>query len=169
MFVCLGNICRSPLAHGMIEAMVDEAGLADMFKVSSSGTGAWHIGQPPERRMLRTAARHGYRLGGLRAQQFSPQDLEMCDHIYAMDRGNMRDILADVSRPDLKSKVELFRSYDPSGTGDVPDPYYDGRFEHVFDIVERTVRNLLRGLVLRYRPLRKEDSVNKRLRVSKIR
>ena len=166
MFVCLGNICRSPLAHGVFQSMVDEAGLSHLFRISSSGTGAWHVGQPPDRRMRREAARHGYHLDGIRAQQFAPRDLQTCDHILAMDRNNLRSIQSAAASPKQKSKVQLFRCHDPEGIGDVPDPYYDGRFELVFEIVERTAKSLLDDLLIRYGLGSQAGSSDERCRVN---
>ena len=148
MFVCLGNICRSPLAHGVFHALVDEAGLTQRFEVASSGMGAWHIGQRPDARMRRTARRHGVSLDALRAQQFEAFFLEEYDHIYVMDRNNLRDVLRLDSRNRYRSKVRLFREYDPDpGSLEVPDPYFHGSFDEVFDMIDRTARVLLKELV----------------------
>ena len=150
MFVCLGNICRSPLAHGIFEAMAARAGLSGRFEIASSGTGAWHIGQRPDSRMRRVARRHGYALDGLRAQQLEAGDLAHYDYIFAMDGSNLRTILVLGRGKMCASAVGLFRAHDPEGTGDVPDPYYDGRFEEVFTMVERTSAHLLSWLIDRH-------------------
>ncbi|MFV1980480.1 MAG: low molecular weight protein-tyrosine-phosphatase [Rhodothermia bacterium] len=146
LFVCLGNICRSPLAEGVFRKHVAEAGLGGDVEADSAGTGAWHVGEPPDRRMRQTASRHGVYLDDIRARKFDRVDLDRFDLIIAMDRSNLQDILGMAS-PQQRSKVKLFRSYDESGggQGDVPDPYYGGPdgFEHVFEIVERTSRNIL--------------------------
>lgn len=146
LFVCLGNICRSPLAEGLFRKLVAEAGRADEFEIDSAGTGGWHVGERPDRRMRETAARHGVDLSDIRARRFDRDDLDDFDLILAMDRDNLRDILR-VASPEQRAKVRLFRSYDddPGGALDVPDPYYGGSdgFERVFRIVERTSRNLL--------------------------
>jgi protein-tyrosine phosphatase len=150
MFVCLGNICRSPLAEGVFRHLVREAGLEDRFEIASSGTGAWHVGQMPDRRMRQTAAGHGLSLDGQVASQFKQSDLETYDHIYAMDRENQRAVLSRAPRGTGPAKVALFRDYDPSpGDRQVPDPYYGGAqgFEEVYRIVERTARALLDHLV----------------------
>lgn len=150
MFVCLGNICRSPLAHGIFESMVTEAGLSSRFEIASSGTGAWHIGQRPDSRMRRVAVRRGYSLEGLRAQQLELGDLTRYDYIFAMDGSNL-DAIRELGRGKrCQSAIELFRAHDPEGTGDVPDPYYNGRFEEVFAIVERTAACLLSWLIDRH-------------------
>ena len=150
MFVCLGNICRSPLAHGVFESMVTSAGLSDRFEIASSGTGAWHIGQRPDSRMRRVAGRHGYSLEGLRAQQFQAEDLVRYDYIFAMDGDNLRAIRALGRGRPRTGAVELFRAHDPEGTGNVPDPYYYGGFEEVLVMVERTAARLLSRLIDRH-------------------
>ncbi len=146
LFVCLGNICRSPLAEGVFRKQVHEAGLGEDLEVDSAGTGGWHVGQPPDRRMRQTASRHGVYLDDIRARKFDRADLDRFDLILAMDRSNLYDILS-MAGPEQRSKVKLFMSYDESGGGqkDVPDPYYGGPdgFENVFEIVERTSRNIL--------------------------
>ena len=151
MFVCLGNICRSPLAHGIFRGLVAEAGLEDRFEIASSGTGAWHIGEPPDARMHQTARRHGVSLDGLRAQQFTTADLAASDHIFVMDKGNLHDVLFLDSGDQHGHKVRLFRELDPDpGDYQVPDPYYQGRFDYVYALVERTARALLDRLVEEY-------------------
>ncbi len=151
MFVCLGNICRSPLAHGVFRGLVAEAGLADRIEIASSGTGAWHIGEPADARMRQTAQKHGVSLDGLYAQQFTAEDLETFDHVFVMDKGNLHDVLF-LDRDDRHGhKVRLFRELDPDpGDYQVPDPYYQGRFDHVYTLVERTARALLDRLVEEY-------------------
>ena len=151
MFVCLGNICRSPLAHGVFRGLVAEAGLEDRFEIASSGTGAWHIGEPPDARMRQTARQHGVSLDGLRAQQFIAEDLEAFDHIFVMDKGNLHDVLFLAPDDPHGHKVRLFRELDPDpGDYQVPDPYYHGRFDYVYTLVERTARALLGRLVEEY-------------------
>ena len=148
MFVCLGNICRSPLAHGLFRNFVAEAGLAEHFEIESSGTGAWHIGQRPHAQMRQTAQRHGLSLDGLHAQQFTAEDLDAFDHIFVMDKSNLHDVLLLDDDDRHGHKVRLFRELDPDpGDFQVPDPYYEGRFDHVYSIVERTARALLDRLV----------------------
>ncbi len=143
MFVCLGNICRSPVAHAVFEDLVRQEGLDDRISVESSGTGAWHLGEPADSRMRRTARKHGVTIDH-RARAFSPADFREYDLILAMDRQNYRDIMSRGSAED-REKVRMFRDFDPAGSGDVPDPYYGGPegFEDVYRIVERTARALL--------------------------
>lgn len=150
MFVCLGNICRSPLAHGIFERLVREAGLEDRIEVASSGTGAWHIGEPPDRRMRQTARRYGLDLDHLCAQQFESRDLQTYDHIFVMDKSNLHDVLYLDRKDRFGNKVRLFREFDPDpGDFQVPDPYYGGDqgFENVYAIVERTARTILDRLI----------------------
>jgi protein-tyrosine phosphatase len=148
LFVCLGNICRSPLAEGCFEHLVGERGLSERFVIDSAGTGAWHVGEKADRRMRQTAERHGFRLTSL-ARQFVEADFDRFDHILAMDKSNLHDILY-LDRQDLHSdRVRLFREFDPEpGDYQVPDPYYGGDqgFDHVYDIVDRTTDAILARL-----------------------
>ena len=149
MFVCMGNICRSPLAEGVFRHLARESGKLDHLEIASSGTGAWHVGQPPDRRMSQTAGRHGVSLEGQTAQQFEFGDLSYYDYIYAMDRDNLDHIHHLDFQGKYSEKVALFRSMDPEpGDLQVPDPYYGGPqgFEHVFQIVERTCERLLQTI-----------------------
>lgn len=145
LFVCLGNICRSPLAEGIFRRHVDEAGLASRFQIRSAGTGGWHVGKAPDQRMCVTAQRRGVDISRQRARQLSASDLRDHDLVLAMDRENLANIrrLAGGGPVD---HVLLFRDFDPSpDTGEVPDPYYGGDegFVEVFEIVERTSRAIL--------------------------
>jgi protein-tyrosine phosphatase len=140
LFVCLGNICRSPAAEGVLRALAERRGLA--LTVDSAGTGAWHAGEPPDRRMVGAARRRGYALEGA-ARPVHRDDFERFDHIFAMDRSNLEDLLA--SCPDAhRSKVRLFRALEGEEE-DVPDPYYGGSkgFDEVVDVVERCCLRLL--------------------------
>ena len=146
MFVCMGNICRSPLAEGVFRHIAKERGVYDHYEVASSGTGAWHVGEKPDRRMRETASRHGVSLDGQRAQQFEFGDLDYYDLILAMDGNNESGIRHMDPGRRYAEKVHLFRSYDPEpGDMQVPDPYYGGAkgFENVYQMVDRTVRALL--------------------------
>jgi protein-tyrosine phosphatase len=139
LFVCLGNICRSPAAEGVFQHLLTEAGLDDRFALDSAGTGAWHEGQPADRRMRQAAARRGIELRSI-ARQVAPSDFERFDLIFAMDGSNLRDLEA-LAPAEHRHKIRLFRELDPEAPGDdVPDPYYghaDG-FDEVLDIVMRT-------------------------------
>jgi protein-tyrosine phosphatase len=146
LFVCLGNICRSPTAEGVFRRLVAEAGLAGRFAIDSAGTGDWHLGEAPDPRMQAAATALGYPLGGT-ARQVRPADFATFDHILAMDQSNLRD-LVQLAPAEHRAKVRLLRQYDPAGAGDVPDPYYGGAegFTEVVRIVERSCRALLADL-----------------------
>ena len=141
----MGNICRSPLAHGIFRDLINKAGLEENFHVESSGTISYHTGELPDNRMRAEAARHGIRLDH-KARQISKTDLNDFDLILAMDSTNMQNILKlkDNTAADT-ADIKMFRSYDPEGGTDVPDPYYGGLsgFSDVYEIVERTCKNLL--------------------------
>lgn len=136
LFVCTGNICRSPLA----EAHFADLGGAGAVRVDSAGIGNWHAGEPADARMRRTAQRHGLTIRH-RARMIESSDIESFDLILAMDRTHHRHLVAMAPR-EHKHKVRMFREFDPAGNGDVPDPYYGGDtgFEHVWEIVDRTNR-----------------------------
>ena len=154
LFVCMGNICRSPLAEGIFRNATDEEGVADAFEIDSAGTGSWHVGDPPDRRMHETAVLHGVSLDGQRARQFNRRDLEHYDHIFVMDRDNLHDVQYLDTDDQFTHKVRLFRELDPEPEDyQVPDPYYGGGdgFEIVFKIVDRTARELLARLIEEHR------------------
>jgi protein-tyrosine phosphatase len=141
--VCLGNICRSPMADVVLSSQVADAGLDDRVEVSSSGTGDWHVGDPMDRRAAATLTAEGYDATRHRAQQFAPPWLDDRDLVLAMDHDN----LADIGGP--SERVRLFRDFDPEGTGgDVPDPYYggDAGFQEVLTMVERVSAVLVAAL-----------------------
>ncbi len=150
LFVCMGNICRSPLAHAVFLDAIQRAGVADRFEVESCGTGAWHVGNLPDERMRAEAQRHGIVMDHP-ARTWHKDDAEYFDVILAMDRTNLQELLRR-SEERYHDKIRLFRTYDPEATDindEVPDPYYGGAkgFELVYDIVERTVEKLLKELV----------------------
>ena len=143
LFVCLGNICRSPLAEGVFRSLAAEAGLADRFRVDSAGTGAYHVGEAPDARSVAVALEHGVQLTGL-ARQVTGNDLQSFDWVVAMDGTNRRNLEA-LSQPENRGRIHLLRDFDPEDAGaDVPDPYYGGPegFENVYRIVDRACRNL---------------------------
>jgi protein-tyrosine phosphatase len=151
MFVCTGNICRSPLAHRVLEQRARERGIGDQIEVESSGIDHWHVGENADARMRRVAKEHGVLLHH-RARQLTARDIEEYDIIFAMSAGHQRSIraMAPGSVHDLEGKLFLFRRFDPVTAGsvrppDVPDPYYGGNngFEEVFQIVERTCDAIL--------------------------
>lgn len=157
LFVCLGNICRSPLAEALFQRKVTAAGLDDRIEVDSAGTGGWHAGAPPDARMTATAARRGVDLRGLRARQLTAADLSYHDHVFVMDRDNLHDALSLDPDGDHGTRVRLFREFDPApGDGPdshgVPDPYYGGPdgFETVYAIADRTADAILDRLRAAY-------------------
>jgi len=146
LFVCLGNICRSPLAEGIFAALAKERGVEGEFHVDSAGTAAYHCGEPADSRSAAVAADHGIRLTGV-ARQVTPRDFERFDIIVAMDRSNRRSLerLRRRVRGGL-AEIVMMRDYDPGARDpDVPDPYYGGPegFERVFRILERACSGLL--------------------------
>ncbi len=150
LFVCLGNICRSPLAEGVFRKMVDERGLGSLIEVDSAGTGAWHVGEPPDGRMAEVALANGVSLENQSARQLSEPDLQRFTHIYVMDKSNLHDTLYLDTADRYGHKVRLFREFDPApGDYQVPDPYYGGEngFREVYGIVERTAAAILDRLV----------------------
>jgi len=145
VFVCLGNICRSPTAEGVFQHLVNERGLHPYFYIDSAGTSAWHIGEPANSKSRQMANKHGVKLNS-RARKFEPADLEEFDLILAMDRENLQNIRQLDTQNRFSDKIKLMRDYDPQpGDDEVPDPYYGGMdgFQHVFDVVHRSCAALL--------------------------
>ncbi|MEA2283438.1 MAG: low molecular weight protein-tyrosine phosphatase [Solirubrobacteraceae bacterium] len=148
LFVCMGNICRSPTAEGVMRRLLREAGLDDAVEIDSAGTGGWHAGEPPDARAAEAAGRRGIVLEGA-ARQVTAADFEAFDLLVAMDRENLRELLALAPDEEAAEKVRLLREFDPAsadaGDLDVPDPYYGGErgFERVLDLVEAACRGLL--------------------------
>ncbi len=145
LLVCLGNICRSPTAHGVLQKMLEEAGLADEIQVDSAGTGDWHIGRSPDQRAQAAALRRGYDLSGLRARQVCATDFQNFDYILAMDNSNLKDLRA-LRGPQDQCELALFLNYaTDADLPEVPDPYYGGDqgFDEVLDLVEDAARGLL--------------------------
>jgi protein-tyrosine phosphatase len=148
LFVCLGNICRSPTADAVFRAQVARAGLADRVQVDSCGTAAYHVGEAPDSRATAAAGRRGYDLSPLRARQFDPADFGRFDYILAMDESNLAHL--ETRRPaDYPGRLDLFLALAPAlGRREVPDPYYGGErgFEEVLDLVEAAGEALLAEL-----------------------
>ncbi|MEQ9261244.1 MAG: low molecular weight protein-tyrosine-phosphatase [Roseovarius sp.] len=140
LFVCLGNICRSPTAEGVLRALAPE------LEIDSCGTSGWHLGEPPYGPMQDAARARGYDLSGLRARRFTPADFERFDLILAMDAQNLSDI--EAQRPTGNATpVRLFTDYAPgAGMDHVPDPYYTRDFDGTLDIVETAARGLVAAL-----------------------
>ncbi len=148
LMVCMGNICRSPTAEGVLRRRLQEAGLAHRGIVDSAGTHGYHVGEPPDRRAQEAAAARGYDLSRLIGRQVSVQDFHDFDLILAMDRANLTH-LERISPPQHRHKLKLFLSYSRRYPGhEVPDPYYGGRdgFERVLDMVEDAADGLLDSL-----------------------
>jgi protein-tyrosine phosphatase len=149
LFVCSGNIIRSPLAEHLFRKLAEQAGLDSKYSVDSAGTSSYHVGESPDARMRRTAAEHGLEYDG-RARQVEPYDLQLFDLILAMDRHNFNDLLAMAASEDERAKVRMMRSFDPESEADasVPDPYYGGHegFTRTYRIVERSVDGLIDAL-----------------------
>lgn len=145
LFVCMGNICRSPTAQGVFRKLVEEAGLADRIEIDSAGTHAYHVGEPPDSRAQETALRRGIQMADLRARRAEPDDFHYFDYILAMDRDNYRS-LSSICPPGHQQRLTLFLDFAPElGLREVPDPYYGGPsgFERVFDMVEAAANGLL--------------------------
>ncbi len=147
LFVCLGNICRSPTAEGIFQHQVIARGLQAYFEIDSAGTSGWHEGEPANSKSRATAEKHGVKLL-TRSRALKPSDMSYFDLIIPMDRQNQRDILSLAHDDSQRSKVVMMRDFDPEGAGDVPDPYYDALegFEHVFQILLRSSSALLERL-----------------------
>ncbi|KVL52168.1 phosphotyrosine protein phosphatase [Burkholderia territorii] len=147
-FVCLGNICRSPTAEGVMRHQVDAAGLADRIAIDSAGTGDWHVGEPPDTRAQAAARTRGYDLSALRARQVSAADFERFDLLLAMDEANFAELRRRCP-PGHRDKVRLLMEFAPGATEtEVADPYFGGAqgFETVLDQVERACAGLLETL-----------------------
>ena len=142
LFVCLGNICRSPTAEAVMRDLTTEAGLADDITIDSAGTGDWHIGHPPDPRAVEAGAKRGLAVSG-KARQVAPSDFENFDLIVAMDRSNHADLIELAGEDD--PGIRLLREFGGDEDLDVPDPYFgagDG-FDEVIDLIDRHCRILL--------------------------
>jgi protein-tyrosine phosphatase len=139
LFVCLGNICRSPLAEGILRHVAGD-GLVD---VDSAGTGGWHIGDPPDGRSIAVARKHGIDIGRQRCRKVNASDFEAFDLIFAMDRSNLANLRA-LAPPEAQHKLHLFLDYTLGTARDVPDPYYEGPegFETVYEMLFQGCRSL---------------------------
>ncbi|MEM1098060.1 MAG: low molecular weight protein-tyrosine-phosphatase [Planctomycetota bacterium] len=155
LFVCMGNICRSPAAEGIFRKLVDDAGLSDELHIDSAGTIGHHAGNPPDRRMQAAAAQRGYDLTTQRARQVESEDFRAFDLIVAMDRANLDDLERAFDRPaDGRAALALLGEFAPDafqrkgGPPDVPDPYYGGGegFEMVLDLLEASLPQVLQRL-----------------------
>lgn len=148
LLVCMGNICRSPTAEGVLRAHVKRAGLADEVEIDSAGTHAYHVGEPPDPRSQKAAAKRGYELAHLRARRVAAADFLRFDLILAMDRDNL-DMLHEACPPEERHRVKLMLEYARNAKHDeVPDPYYGGPdgFERVLDLIEDAALGLVEEL-----------------------
>ncbi len=148
LFVCLGNICRSPTAEGILTTLVERDGLSDQIGVDSAGTGDWQIGKPPHPKAVSFAAAHGYDLSELRARQITCEDFEQFDYILAMDRQNLSD-LSQIKPESYQGHLGLLLEFDKSiPVDEVPDPFgmEDTAFRNAFTLIERSVRNLFEDI-----------------------
>jgi protein-tyrosine phosphatase len=151
LFVCLGNICRSPTAEAVMAALVAEAGLEEAIELDSAGTGAWHVGSAPDERASAAAASRGIAMRGV-ARQVRAEDFETFDLVLAMDAENLRALRELAPHAGAAAKVRLLREFDPASAGaaslDVPDPYYGGPdgFDRVLDLVQAACAGLLERL-----------------------
>jgi protein-tyrosine phosphatase len=152
LFVCTGNICRSPTAEGVMARLLEFQGLSDEVSVDSAGTGSWHVGHPVDPRARDAAARRGLELTSI-ARQVRPHDFDEFDLVLAADRENEHELLRIAGPdPERRDKIRLLREYDPeavdAGDLEVPDPYYgtDGGFEQVLDICETACLGLMEAL-----------------------
>ncbi len=151
LFVCMGNICRSPTAEGVFRHTVRQAGVEDRFEIDSAGTHDYHVGSEPDRRTQQAAAKRGYDLSALRGRQVSREDFVRFDWVLAMDRSNLSH-LHQLCPEEHRHKVRLFLEFSRGfAEREVPDPYYGGPqgFEHVLDLVEDASRGLLEVLAAR--------------------
>jgi protein-tyrosine phosphatase len=140
LMVCLGNICRSPLAEGIMQHLVNEQGLD--WQVDSAGTGNWHVGEGPDHRSTRTARNHGIDISKQICRQFRVSDFEEFDHIFVMDKYNLNDVLAMAPSEQAADKVKLLLV-----DKEVPDPYYDNsQFEPVFALIEGGCKDIIEEL-----------------------
>jgi protein-tyrosine phosphatase len=148
LFVCMGNICRSPTAEGVMRSLLRAEGLERAVTIDSAGTGGWHAGDPPDSRAMAAARSRDIVLEGA-AREVTAEDFDRFDLLLAMDRENERDLLARAPDAEARAKVRLLREFDPesvaAGDLDVPDPYYGGLhgFDRVLDLVEAACRGLL--------------------------
>lgn len=145
LMVCLGNICRSPLAQGIMEEIIASRKLD--WTVDSAGTSGWHNGEQPDVRAMAVAKRHGIDISGQRSRKMTSKDLTVFDIILTMDSQNYNDVLQIYANSETRHKVHLIRNLsEPNKNLAVPDPYYDGRFEDVFLLLQKTMEDVVHHL-----------------------
>ncbi|WP_135081319.1 low molecular weight protein-tyrosine-phosphatase [Terasakiella sp. SH-1] len=148
LFVCLGNICRSPTAEGVFRDLVEKKGLSSQIITDSAGTGDWHVGKAPDGRAQKAAKTRGYDLSDLRARQAKPKDFVEFDYVLAMDRSNYSN-LQSICPAGYEDRLHMFLSFDPdSPEVEVPDPYFGGPagFDYVLDLVEEASEGLMQDI-----------------------
>ncbi len=152
LFVCMGNICRSPTAEGLARDFIRANGLQQLVTVDSAGTHAYHVGEPPDERSQQAAMRRSVDISDLRARRLIEDDFERFDYLFAMDQRNMDAMMEKCPQPhaDKLEKIMNYSSLDV--TTDVPDPYYGGRFgfEQVLDLLEDSIEELFAHLILQH-------------------
>lgn len=142
LMVCLGNICRSPLAEGILQEKIISKGLN--WEVDSAGTSSWHVGENPDPRSVEVAGRNGLDISRQRARQFTPDDFNSFDLIFAMDHSNYNDILDLAKSEQQKGKVKLIlNEIFPEKNRAVPDPYWDNNFDEVYDLLSQATNNII--------------------------
>jgi protein-tyrosine phosphatase len=149
LMVCLGNICRSPLAEGVLRAKLDKKGLHKV-KVDSAGTSSYHIGDAPDNRTIANARQHGIEISHLQARQFIKNDFDNFDRIYVMDTSNLHNVLDLARNEDDKKKVDLILNViHPEQNMPVPDPYFGGEqgFENVFQLLDKACEGIINDLI----------------------
>ena len=149
LFVCLGNICRSPMAEGVFRRVAEEQGVLDRFEIDSAGLGDWHAGQAPDTRAQQATGNRGIDISGQSARQVTAADYARFDLLLAMDSANYEK-LTELAPKEARHKVRQFLDFAPqTGTRDVPDPFFGGRegFDHALDLIEAAARGLLADLL----------------------
>jgi len=152
LVVCLGNICRSPVAEGVLRARIGASTLAGRVELDSAGTGDWHVGEPPDRRAIANAASHGVDIGGLRARQLAASDFQRFDWLLCADRANLRDVKARAPS-DAHARIALLLDWaGVEDEGEIPDPYTGGasQFEHVYQLLDRAADGAIARLRREY-------------------
>lgn len=154
LFVCLGNICRSPMAEAVLRKYVEDAGLEDMIQVDSAGTGDWHIGEPPHQGTMLKLKEYGISTEGIYARQFKQNDFDQFEWIIGMDRSNVENLynLAGKHHPHIYPFIEFLPKTTYEG---VPDPWYTGNFQETYDLVQEGCHHLLEKIITEHHLQRK--------------